>query len=454
MEQGQHTALLQGQRVKISPRLYHSLKLMTLSVQELTLRIRQEMETNPALDIVSDPSFLSLESVLSPTEVELPEDNWDPHQSERYDQEKSDRIHGFIEGTLTRPESLHEHLLWQLQLQPILAPLFRIGELIIHNLDDNGFHREDPDTLTEPRQRPLVHHMIQLIQRFEPVGTCVADSREALIVQARIDNSLPMYTEEIIQHHLTDLEQGRHRQIALALHIDEADIDTALRYIRGLDPFPGRKYANETVRYVIPDVQFKVVSGEVIIVMNEEEIPVLGINAFYNEMSRQEDENQAAVRFAKQHIRDAHWFINSIHRRNQTLRRTAMVIARLQHDFFLYGPKRLVPLTLKDVAEEIGVHVTTVSRIATSKYAQTEWGTYELKYFFSGAIPSRYDRGGSLSREAVKETMREILAHNNDKRMSDRQISNTLRELGITIARRTVAKYRSELQIDSSYNRI
>jgi len=194
-------------------------------------------------------------------------------------------------------------------------------------------------------------------------------------------------------------------------------------------------------------------NGEFILVLNDEEIPVLGISPFFEETQNIKGE-KTTQQYVKNSIRDAKWFINSIHLRNKTLVRIATVIVEFQRNFFIKGPKYLVPLTLKDVAEEVKVHETTVSRISNAKYMQTEWGIFPIKYFFTNSISGAGSDGSRFSKEGVKEIIRELLEEDtSDKNLSDQKISNLLKLQGIKIARRTVAKYRSELSIDSSFER-
>jgi RNA polymerase sigma-54 factor len=208
---------------------------------------------------------------------------------------------------------------------------------------------------------------------------------------------------------------------------------------------------------VTPDVVVRRVEGDFRIVLNDDEIPALEVNPYYREMaeSRENDAQKEARRFSKEKVRDARWFIRSINQRNATLMSIARSIVEFQRKFFLYGPKHLAPLTLKDVASEVEVHETTVSRIVNAKYIQTEWGIFPLKYFFSNSISGAGSSGSRYSKEAVKQIIKEIIEEygNRKKRLSDQKISDILKKRGISIARRTVAKYRGELAIESSYYR-
>jgi RNA polymerase sigma-54 factor len=442
----------------MSPQLYQSIKLMAMPIVDLRLRIQEEVEANPALEILEDSTTVSMEEV----EGSKP-DEYDPFENSSdkgYDDEAGDAKRRFMEGALSRPESLHDHLFWQLRLQPISEEQFEVGELLIQNLDDNGFHREAPEAVVPEGLRHHLDHMIGMIRTFDPVGTCVSDYRESLLVQCKLAEIAPPWTEDILSEHFEALERGKYAEIAKKLKIDEEDVEDALEFIRGLTPFPGREFSSDSTTYVVPDLLVKEKDGEFFIVLNDEEIPVLGIDPFFEEMSKKRAQGAAespeARRFARGRVKDARWFINSVYQRNQTLSKVSRAIVRFQEEFFRKGPKYLKPLTLKDVAAEVEVHEATVSRITTSKYLQSEWGIFELKYFFSNSISGSGSDGSRFSKEAVKEIMKELIEEHEQtegKHLSDQKISELLKTRGISIARRTVAKYRKELAISSSYDR-
>ena len=458
--QSQKPYLVQEQRLKMNPQLYQSIQIMAMPIQDLRFRIQQEVEVNPALEILEEKSTVSLDESppKNSEEFEYFENSSDPGFTQRYDDEASDNKRQFMEGALTRPESLHEHLLWQLRLQPISSDMFTLGELLIQNLDANGFHREPPRTLVPDDRWDDLDRMQDMIRGFEPVGTCVTDFHESLLVQARLTEGAPPFVEDVIAEHLDLLERGKHAEIARKLKTDEETVVACLAFIRTLTPFPGRLFSSDTPTYVVPDLMVTVKDGQLVIIMNDEEIPVLGVNSFFTELAGSrpagDDTDKTAKRFAVSNIKNAQWFINSIHQRNRTLLKTARAILDFQRDFFLKGPKYLVPLTLKDIANEIGVHEATVSRIANGKYMQTEWGIFEIRYFFTNSISGAGSSGSRFSKEGVKQTIREILEQEAGTRhMSDQKIADLLGKRGIKIARRTVTKYRGELDISSSYER-
>ena len=296
---------------------------------------------------------------------------------------------------------------------------------------------------------------MSIIQGFDPPGTCTSNYRESLLVQISLDPEAPEKLAELVENHLDQLEKNKTREIMKEMSLDEEQLQALTDYLKRYTPFPGREYANDEVKYVIPDLVVQQKEGEFIILLNDEEIPVLGVNAFFQELNRDKSEDHKdANQFVKANIQEAKWFIRSINQRNETLLKISSAIVEFQRNFFLKGPKYLAPLTLKDIAETVSVHETTVSRISNAKYIQTEWGILPLKYFFSNAVSGSGSDGSSYSKGGVKEIMKEIIEeYKGEKKLSDQKISDLLKQKGISIARRTVAKYRKELNIDSSYTR-
>jgi RNA polymerase sigma-54 factor len=346
--------------------------------------------------------------------------------------------------------------MWQLRLQKISDDEYRIGEILIQNLDDNGFHIEDPESIVKEYEKDTLKKVMKIIQGFDPIGVCTKDFKESLLVQINNHFEPNPHALEIVEKHFKLLERGKHADIAKKMKITEEKVRLAEEFIKTLDPMPGRNYSTERAKYVIPDVLVKLKDGEFVIVLNDEEIPVLSVNPFFEEISDEKNtkDTKELNKFVTEKINDARWFIRSIGQRNETLLKTVRAIVEFQRDFFRNGPKYLVPLVLKDVAREIDVHEATVSRATKEKYIQTEWGIFELKYFFSNAITGSGSRGSKYSKQAVKEIIKEIIMNNTEeKQLSDSKIAEILLQRGIKIARRTVAKYRGELNINSSFLR-
>ena len=448
----QRPVLVQTQKLKLSPQMLQSINIMALPLLDLKSRIDQELEENPALDVIADKEILSLDSIpeRAPEESYF-DDSSDPgFRSSSYDQAASDLKQDFMENALSQPETLREHLIWQLRLQPLSDDLLDLGELLILNLDVNGFHIEDPESLIPQEQHESMRELMPMIQQFDPVGCCSRNYLESLEAQASLVHDAPQAIFSIIRDHLPELDKGRNKDIAKKLSISTKEVEHCLEILKFLTPFPGREYSHLSPSYVVPDV---IVSREQElwkVIINKDEIPMLGLNSFFNEITQNKTRTEAG-NFVRSKIRDARWFINSIHQRHDTLKKVALAIIDYQRDFFLSGPKGIVPLTLKDIAGDVGVHEATISRLTRGKYMQTEFGIFELKYFFTNAVEGFRKGGGNYGKVAVKAIMKEILEKG--KNLSDQKISNLLEKRGIKIARRTVAKYRKELDISSSYER-
>lgn len=452
----QKPALVAEQRQKLSPQMIQSIKLMAMPLQELKEEIQLEVEANPALELLDDKSTVSLESLPERDEREgeadgLFENSSDPGFASRSGQD-DDSKRMFIEGAIARSETLQEHLLWQLRLQPLAETQRELGEALIQNLDDDGFHKVDPRSLKPAATPEAVAEAMTLVRGFEPVGTCCADYRESLLVQATLVPEASAAAVAILRDHIDLLEKGKHAEIQKRLKLSEAELQGALAFIKGLSPFPGRAYSTEEPRYVIPDLLVKLKEGDFVIVLNDEEIPVLGIDPFFDRLAGEKGGDRATGTYVRDNIKRAKFFIRSIHQRNQTLLKVARAVVEFQRAFFARGPKHLAPLTLKDVAAEVGVHETTVSRIAHRKYLQTDWGIFELRYFFTNSISGAGSSGSRFSKEGVKQVIKEIV-QGEDSILSDRDIAEQLARKGIKLARRTVAKYRQELDLGSSFGR-
>ncbi|MCL2881034.1 MAG: RNA polymerase factor sigma-54, partial [Treponema sp.] len=413
------------------------------------------IERNPALEVLEDSTTVPLEN---PEEGHKEEDDYFEATSDsgfvrQSGIELADANQRFIEGVLTHPQTLQDHLLWQLQLQPIDDELRVICESLIQNLDDDGFHIEAPETLFRPAPPVRLAEALALVQTLDPQGSCTSDYMESLKVQIGL---LPDAAPGMVQAlaHLEPLEKGRFADVAKIIGCTSDEARGYFRIIKQLDPFPGRNYSSaaSSVRYVVPDIQIAQKEGDFVIILNEEEIPVLGINPFFMKLSGDGKDDKPARDFVRENIREARWFIHTVNQRNHTLLRVTRAILEFQRPFFVNGPKYLTPLTLRDISKELGIHETTVSRVANGKYVQTEWGIFELRHFFSNSISGTGSGGSRYSKEGVKEIIREMLSGGNAN-LSDQEISEILAGKGITLARRTVAKYRKELELGSSYTR-
>ncbi|MGM0431083.1 MAG: RNA polymerase factor sigma-54 [Spirochaetota bacterium] len=457
--QGQGLVLTQKQQLKLSPQMYQSLELLALPLQDLQSRIQEEMERNPALALgpSRDASYERVERSSRKADYDPFENSSDPGYVRKSNQGDSDSKQKFMEGALYRSESLQEHLSEQLRLQPLSEQEYQLGELLISNLDEHGFCGEDPYSVapegTPPQQ---VERVIQLIRTFDPPGVCTSGFQEALITQCRLDPNAHELSIPLIEHYLEQLRRGKYEYIAKELNTTVEDILEALTYIKTLNPYPGSLFSSRETSYVTPDLVIRKRENSLVMALNSDQIPLLSIDPDFEHMLEDEHvhKDRETEKYIQKSIRDAQWLISSLEMRNSTLKKVGAALMKYQYDFFVHGPKYLRPLTLKDIAEEISVHETTVSRIANAKYIQTDWGIFPIKYFFTNAVSGTSDDGKEASKTGVKEVIREIIQnYSGKKRLSDQKISDMLKERGISVARRTVAKYRSELNIDSSFDR-
>jgi RNA polymerase sigma-54 factor len=423
---------------------------MELPILDLRNKIAEEIERNPALEVTRDPLMVSLETLSKRKKEEYDyfEATSDSGFVKKWDADSN--YQQFIEGVPARTETLQEHLLWQLRLQPVNETIRRIGEILIQNLDSNGFHQEPISVLLAAYSPADTEQAMDLIRFFEPVGCCTKDYQESLQVQSQllfkdyegIDRALG---------YLDLFDRGKFLEAARKLKKTVPETQALFACIKKLNPFPGKVFDASTTRYVIPDIQVTKRDGEFVIILNQEEIPVLGINPFFMELASQRSDKHSRD-FARENIKEAQWFINTINRRNHTLMRVTRALVEFQRSFFINGPKYLAPLTLKDVAEALDVHETTVLRTSHGKYLRSDWGIFELRYFFTNSISGSGSSGSRYSKEGVKEIIRELIC-GDARNCSDQEIAGLLAKRGISLARRTVAKYRKELDMGPSYTR-
>jgi len=434
--QYQRPMLRQEQRQKMSLQLIQSINLLPLTVTELKQRIEEELERNPALEAANDKTLISFDELDARSGHRV-------RSTASIDDEDTQRR--FLEGVLSRGEGLHDHLTWQLRLNPLTDRELEIGERLINNLDANGFHLEPWETLfPEGVDRAQVEKLLGLIQDLDPRGCGVADWKESLVVQMRREGFEPHH-ERLVTDLWEILEKKRYKEIAAALKTTEEDVLQLVADLGELSPFPGRAYSLQPPSYVVPDALIAFKNNTLQLVLNEEEIPILRVGEDFSDGFELTVADKEARQFVRQKVADAERFIQNLRYRKNTLFKVCRAIMEFQVEFFRRGPKYLKPLTLRDVAQQLEINESTVSRVTTGKYVQTEWGIYELKHFFSNAVSSN-----QFSKEGVKETIREILAENKadqkeGRKLSDQKISDLLSQRGIDIARRTVTKYRLEL---------
>lgn len=469
-----------AQQLVMTPQLQQAIKLLQLSRLELVDSIQQEIEQNPMLEEeVLDTSPPSSADQPTPDQPEpepivaekTSEVNLDENPSTIGEIDWADYANEYESGGSFKPrESMGEeqpsrfdiitekpdllsHLRWQLSLSDIEDPAeMEVGLFVLGNLDGDGFLKVTIDEIiTECGcSRDIAEGVIDLIQQMDPAGVCASNVQESLLLQLKrlnMSNSLPA---RIIQNHLHFLETKNYKAIAKATRQSMEDVINAIKVIIGLDPHPGQAYSNETPHYILPDVYIQKVDGEYVILLNDEGLPRLKISGYYKEVLKNKTKgNDETKTYIQDKLKSAAWLIKSIQQRQRTIYRVVESLLKFQYDFFEKGVDHLKPLVLRDVAEDIEMHESTISRVTTNKYVHTPQGTFELKYFFTSSIEGK--GGDALSSESIKARIRKIVqGENPDKPLSDKAISEIFQKDGIKLARRTVAKYREQLGILSS----
>ncbi|MCF8092688.1 MAG: RNA polymerase factor sigma-54, partial [Desulfotignum sp.] len=360
-----------------------------------------------------------------------------------------------FEAFTSEKTTLEAHLKWQLMLQGLDNQDEKIGHMIIDNLNQDGYLCADINEIAQSAQvsPDQVETVLSVLQTLDPPGVCARDLCETLLIQVKqlgINN--PVLTQ-IIQHHLKTLENRNSKKIAKALHISVEEVRAAVKILQYLEPKPGRKFSNEEPSYIIPDIYVYKIGDGFKIVMNDDGLPKLRINRFYrNAIADGKKISRETKTYLNEKMQSASWLIKSIHQRQKTIYLVMESIIKFQYEFFEKGIAYLRPLILKDIAEDIQMHESTISRVTTNKYAYTPQGLFELKYFFNSSIERT--GGNSMASASVKERIRLLIEKEDPENpLSDDKIAGILQKSNIQIARRTVAKYRKVLNILPSNKR-
>jgi RNA polymerase sigma-54 factor len=472
MELKQQLRVVQDMRLVMTPQLQQAIKLLQLSRLELVETVRQEIEENPILEEVAEvPSNLheadkitKFDDVPGSSEEAVPitaqEVNWQDLADDAREMPSSvvnrETNKFTYESFLSKATSLADHLMWQFRLATTVCEEVDIGEEIIGNIDDDGYLRATSGEIAAAANKPeeLVEKVLKKIQDFDPPGVAARDLKECLMNQARLLGVADSTVGRIIAGHLEDLENKRHAEIAAALAVPAEEVAEAVKVISHMEPKPGRPFwgADET-RYITPDITVHKVGNDYQIIMNEDGLPKLRISNFYRKMAKARDMSHPEAReYIQDKMKSAIWLIKSIQQRQRTIYKTVESLVKFQRDFLDNGVKGLKPLILRDVAEDIGMHESTISRVTTNKYVHTPQGIFELKYFFNTGI--QCDDGKFIASANVKEKIKAITdSEGPEKPVSDQEISDRLKSQGIIIARRTVTKYREMMNILPSSGR-
>lgn len=452
-------ALKTTQKLVMTTMLQQAIKLLPLSRLELVQKIQQEILENPLLEELATQESSEVERI----DEEKYEDEKESDPETEIDWEmylqnsggdfgslpEVDREAPSLEATLKSETSLTEHLLWQFALTVRDELDKTIGTYLIGNIDDSGYLECQVEEVAPvfDVENIRVAKVLELIQTLDPPGVGARDLRECLLIQLRQLDMEDSLASRIVEKHLVQIDERYFQRIAKSLNVSLEEVVEAVKCIRELDPSPGSRYTQTNVEYVTPDVFIVKIGDDYQIMLNDDGMPRLRINGLYQGALRHRDGISGETRdYLEDKIRSAMWLIKSIEQRRQTLLRVAKSLCKFQREFLDNGVAFLKPLVLKDVADDIGMHESTVSRVTTNKYVHTPQGVYELKFFFHSGLES-FD-GDTLSSVSVKDVIRKaVTAENIRDPLTDQQVVDLLEKQGIKIARRTVAKYRQELRI-------
>ena len=480
-----------AQHLVITPQLQQAIKLLQMSRLELSTMIQQELVENPVLeeqdnegpsdeDVAAENAEKSQGEITQEAKDEDkghthemdPVGNADGELKEPADFDWENYLGNYnapwpttppanfedlptFESTLTKTESLQEHLLWQLHLSTFSPEEIEIGTEIIGNINDDGYLASPVEEIAQQIKQPAdkVDAILKRIQEFDPAGVGARDLQECLLLQTKHLGADADIIQEIIAHHMHDLERHNYPHMAKKLKQTTEHVRHLAKVIHELEPKPGRPFSEDNTHYITPDVTIYKVGDDYEVVLNEDGMPKLQVSNFYRRAMTQKDAtNGEAKDYIQDKLRSALWLIKSIHQRQQTLYKVTTSIFKFQRDFLEKGVTHLKPMILRDVADDIGMHESTVSRVTTNKYVHTPRGIFELKYFFNSSI--QQVEGLDIAAEAVKTHIKKLIDTEDPRKpLSDQDLVASLKRANIAVARRTVAKYREMMNIPSSSHR-
>lgn len=470
------TSLKLSQQLRMTPQLQQAIKLLQLSRLELENAVRKELDENPVLeefqdttedDAVKKESQMA-EEVQPPTNEATQTDS-DPRSQEEFEWENyvdttykptqgtgggTDEIMNY-ENLISTTQSLHDHLMWQVSLGGFSEEEENLLAILVSYVDDDGYLKTPTEQIAQEEgvDPQELEEMVPFLQEFDPPGVGARDLRECLLIQAKHLEEDTVDLTHLVNNHLKDLEKKNYSGIAKTMNIEMEDVVEMCKIIYSMDPKPGRIYMQQDTQFVTPDVFVYKVGDEYLVSLNEDGLPRLRISNLYkNILKGDKSSTEKTQEYIQDKLRSAVWLIKSIHQRQRTIYKVTESIVKHQSDFFDKGPAFIKPMILRDIANDIGMHESTVSRVTTNKYVHTPRGIFELKYFFNSGI-SKTD-GDSLASESVKLKIRDLVSAEDQRNpLSDQKIVELLKKDGIQIARRTVAKYRDMLKILPSSKR-
>ncbi|MDH4468196.1 MAG: RNA polymerase factor sigma-54 [Bacteriovoracaceae bacterium] len=480
----------QIQSTVITPQLQQAIKMLAMTHMEMSDLIAQELSENPLLEEIENEASDSDNESESDSEGDSEIDNDSgeltdtaTHDMEKEAKDSSDEfdwegyVNSFEDGAKAKIESndggndeeglsvldqvshktmgLAEHLEWQIRMEDLSEEEINFALSVIGNLNRDGFLEEELETLITQSEisKEDAHKLLKLIQHLDPVGCATKNSKESLIVQARHLENQSMLLENIVRDHLEDLNRKNYDYLCKKFQCSIEDLKQTEMLISELHPRPGRLISDEETHYIVPDIYVKLMGDEYAVQINNDGIPPLKISQYYKSILTKSSSDKDSKDFIKEKLRSALWLLRSIENRSRTVEKVATAIVAYQQDFFRKGQNYMRPMILKDIAAEIGMHESTVSRVTTNKYMHTPLGIFELKYFFNTGVGSKEGNEGATG-DSIKLKIKTLIESEDVRNpLSDERIVTLLGGNGITIARRTVAKYRDELGFLSSSKR-
>ena len=471
-----------SQSLRMTPQLQQAIKLLQLSRLELETEVRKELLENPVLEELEDstgddPAMEDSQLSEDVQKVEATKDDQDPTKQDEFDWDSymesqnkpaqtmsapsSDETMNF-ENMISDTKSLNDHLLWQVGLSGFNEEEEAIMSLLVSYVNDDGYLTADLAEVAKDEGIELIEleEMLPFLHEFDPPGVGARNLQECLLIQAKHIQEDTHDLVEIVTNHIKDLEKKNYPAIAKAMGVELEVIIDLCKIILSMDPKPGRVFIVPDTHYIMPDVYVYKVGDEYVVSLNEEGLPRLRVSNLYRNLMKSEAKSissskakdDEAQEYIQDKLRSALWLIKSIHQRQRTIYKVTESIVKHQTGFFEKGAEAIKPMILRDIAADIGMHESTVSRVTTNKYVHTPRGIFELKYFFNSGI-SKTD-GDSVASESVKLKIRDLVDNEDPKSpMSDQKIVDALKRDGIKIARRTVAKYRDVLKILPSSKR-
>lgn len=453
MKIGYELTIEQTQKLSMTPELIQAIQILQYNNQELNEYIDKELLENPILeseyhkesDTEIDIDSLRDQLIQADENVEAYK-QWESHStSDEYSYEN------FVAFNYT----LTEFLIEQLHFSSLKGQDAEIGRYIIENIDDNGYLSMSLEEICSVLDVDLdsCERVLDLIHTFEPSGVGARDLNECLIIQLASLGELTDEIEFIISNRLKDLADNKYALISKEVGISLTEVQEIADLIKTLEPKPGRGFdSDNSIKYILPDIYVEETNGEYIVSTNDGSTPSLHISSYYNSLTEEAKSDKELSNYLNNRFNSAMWLMKSIEQRKKTIYNVASAIVQFQNDFFAKGERFLKPLTLKQIAETVGVHESTVSRAINGKYMQCPRGVFELKYFFTGGILN--EDGSGVSSNSIKSMIKEFVDAEDDKKpLSDSKISEMLHEKGIDISRRTVAKYRDDIGILPSSKR-